>query len=83
MNWDQLCRLAPALRQFEADARSIARYGGWPWYEHWIGGFRDLRSVLSRRGSPAPPRLPGSPPSGPRRTQGHLPHGTGTQTAES
>jgi hypothetical protein len=44
--WQQLLDLEPGLRQWQDDARSIAREARWNWFPRWIGNFRDLRRVL-------------------------------------
>jgi len=46
--WAGLCDLCPALRSYEADAKSIAVHAKWDWYGRWIGSFDALRHDLRR-----------------------------------
>jgi hypothetical protein len=44
--WHELLALAPQLRSYEVDARSIARNASWDWYPMWVGSFAALRIDL-------------------------------------
>jgi predicted N-formylglutamate amidohydrolase len=46
LTWAGLLRLAPELKQWEADAKSIAQFDGNDWYERWIRSFQPFRDAI-------------------------------------
>ncbi len=44
--WQQLLDLEPGLRQWQDDARSIAREARWNWYGRWLPTFHKLKHEL-------------------------------------
>jgi hypothetical protein len=46
MTWEQVCQFEPGLKEYQTDAREIAKNERWPWYARWIGGYHKLRQTL-------------------------------------